>query len=112
MRGRRNPMSPDSPRRAAAAAVPEIELGPVQVELGSAVGGGGAAAIAAAGGASFPANPRDFTAVAPNKRAAASSAGNSPLPDLSPLGEEDDEAEEDMMLLMIMMMSPRKLKCL
>jgi len=44
---------------------------------------------------SFPANPRDFTAEAPNKRAAASSAGNSPLPYLSPLGEENDEAEEE-----------------
>ena len=31
----------------------------------------------------------------PNKRAATSSASISPLPDLSPLGEEDDEAEEE-----------------
>ena len=58
-----------------------IELMPMPVQLGSAVGGR-AAAAANAGGASFPANPRDFTAAAPNKRAAASSAGNSPLPDL------------------------------
>jgi len=78
----------------AATAAPEIELMPMPVQLGSAIGGG-AAAAATAGGASFPANPRDFTAVAPNKRAAASSAGNLPLPDLSPLGEDDDRAEED-----------------
>jgi len=71
-RSGRRTASPESPIKAAAAAAPEIELG-----------------------ASFSANPCYFTAVAPNKRAAASSAGNSPLPDLSPLGEENDEAKEE-----------------